>query len=164
MPVREFARVTGRSPGTVGNLLRRAAEKLESPLVAVSTRADFLAECDDHTGSWQRADPDSARLVPLNRHGWTVRFEDGETHLCALAREREAFVGWCDCKGFEYNSGPCAHLCALRKAEFIHAKDVDDERVRIPEATETRAVADGGRDLVGGGHDGQTFGRPEGQL
>ena len=70
------------------------------------------------------------------------------------------------CKGFLYNEGPCAHLCTLRKAEFIGPVEVNG--IRIEEAPESRQalVADCGREAVenvAAGADGRVFGRPEGR-
>lgn len=128
---------------------------------------DFLAERDDQTRSWQRGDPDEALIESLNRFGWLVTLPDGDAHRCALAREHGAYVGWCDCNGYQYHDGPCAHLCALRKADFIHAHDLEDQRISIPETGDREAATDGGRTIVerkAAGADGREFGRPEGRL
>jgi hypothetical protein len=169
MPVREFARVTDRSPGTVGNHLRRADDKLTEALGEFSLPLDFLTERDDYTQSWQRGAPldDATEIERLNRYGWRVELPDGDPHLCGLGTERGAYVGWCDCKGFKYGDGPCAHLCTLRQAEFIDACDVDDERVRIPSTdADADALATDGGEVVehAAGADGREFGRPEGRL
>jgi hypothetical protein len=169
MPVREFARTTDRSPGTVGNLLRRADDKLTDALGDFALPLDFLTERDDQTGSWRRAveEGDAAELERLNRYGWRVQLPDGSPHLTALGTEREAYVGWCDCKGFKHNDGPCAHLCTLRQAAFIDARDVDGEPVDIPDTEgEKKALPDGGAFVedYAAGADGEVFGRPEGRL
>lgn len=169
MPVRKFARVTERSPGTVGNLLRRADDKLTDELGDYALPLDFLTERDDQTGSWRRAveDGGDAELESLNRYGWRVEFPDGEPHLCAIGTERGARVGWCDCKGFEYSDGPCAHLCTLRQAEVVAPESVEEDSIDVPdtEADADRAMTDGGEVVEpAAGHDGRQFGRPEGRL
>ncbi|MCD2199098.1 hypothetical protein LPA44_04185 [Halobacterium sp. KA-4] len=132
----------------------------------LSEPLDFLSERDDHTGSWTRGDPDDALIESLNRYGWVVTLPDGDTHECALARERGAYVGWCDCDGYRYHDGPCAHLCALRKADFVNDHDVEDQPIRIPDTESSpEPVTDGGQPVEpAAGHDGRQFGRPEGRL
>ncbi|WP_435362320.1 SWIM zinc finger family protein [Haloarchaeobius sp. DFWS5] len=50
--------------------------------------------------------------------------------MVAIACDGDEYVGRCDCRGFEYQSGPCAHLCMIRKAEFIDAETIDELRRR----------------------------------
>lgn len=132
----------------------------------LSEPLDFLSERDDHTSSWTRGDPADALIESRSRYGWLVTLPDGEPHECALARERGAYVGWCDCDGYRYHDGPCAHLCALRKADFIHADDLEGDRIHIPDTETAREpVTDGGRVVEhAAGSDGREFGRPEGRL
>ncbi|MFC7069478.1 SWIM zinc finger family protein [Halobaculum lipolyticum] len=93
---------------------------------------DFEAERDDATTSWERADGLAALIERASTYGWLVTLPGGtDAHSVALADESGAFVGWCDCKGYEFNVGPCAHLCALRQAAYVHATTTDGERVRI---------------------------------
>lgn len=123
---------------------------------------DFEAERDDETTSWERADGLAALIERASTYGWRVSLPDGgDTHSVALADESGAYVGWCDCKGYEYNVGPCAHLCSLRKAAYVDATTTGGERVRIASTSvedDPEAVADGGHhvdralreDAVGG--------------
>lgn len=81
----------------------------------IGDRLDFgpLAGSDDT--SWTKATSES-EIERLSKIGWSVRSPDGEEwHHVVLARRDGAHVGACDCKGFEYNRGPCVHLCAVRK-------------------------------------------------
>ncbi|WP_205596838.1 hypothetical protein [Halostella salina] len=95
-------------------------------LTDVSTDGlDFRAERDRRTESWERADPSEALIERASRFAYRVMLKGGDAHLVALAYEEGRYVGRCDCKGFEYHDGPCAHLCTLRKAEFIDAVDVE---------------------------------------
>lgn len=81
---------------------------------------DFLEQRDDETASWERARPSDALIEPFGRFGYRVTLRDGEeVHYCALGLEDGEYIGRCDCKGWKYHDGPCAHLCALRKAAFI---------------------------------------------
>ncbi|PSQ06137.1 hypothetical protein BRC97_07095 [Halobacteriales archaeon QS_6_71_20] len=123
---------------------------------------DFEAARDDGGTSWERADGLAALIERASTFGWRVSLPDGgDAHSVALADESGAFVGWCDCEGFHWNDGPCAHLCALRKAAFVRASTTGGERVRIASTSvedQPGAVADGGHhvdqalreDAVGG--------------
>ena len=100
--------------------------------------------------SWQRAAPEAALIERTGRYGYRVALPGGDAHLVAVAHEGGEYVGTCDCEGWEYHDGPCAHLCTVRKAAFLGVTDARDEPVEIPrvdlDAHETgeRAVADGG--------------------
>lgn len=86
---------------------------------------DFLEERDSGTESWTRADPREALIESFGRFGYKVTLRDGESvHYCALGLEDSEYLGRCDCKGWEYHDGPCAHLCTLRKADFLELIDV----------------------------------------
>jgi len=171
MPVREYARTTSRSPGTVGNHLRWAEQALADAhreFVEAAQPVDFLTERDDRTTSWERAAPmdDDTEIHRLNRYAWTVELPDGQPHVTALVRDEDWFEGWCDCQGFEYGDGPCAHLCTLRQGAFISVQADDGETVEVDDAAAAREpVTDGGEVVAPpAGSDGRTFGRPEGRL
>jgi len=89
-----------------------------------------LAESSDT--SWQRANPDVALIESTGRYGYRVNLPDGDAHLCALGVENAHHVGVCDCKGWQHNDGPCAHLCTIRKAAFLEIDDVRGDTVKIP--------------------------------
>lgn len=150
----------------------------------VSTPLDFLTESDDQTTSWQRGDPRDALIQSTSRFGWDVTVRGGETHRVVLACEGSRHVGRCDCDGYRWHDGPCAHLCALYRAHTDRVRDADGDLVSLPvvarlvdgrdvrdddtpevEPADDRARADGGRVVEPvAGADGRTFGRPEGQL
>jgi len=141
---------------------------------------DFKQERDTGGDSWQRANPDAALIEQVDTNTYLVLLPGGETHECSYGTERSGRVGYCDCKGWEFrddDNSPCAHLCTLRKAEFIDGDDVRGQPIKAestigeiePGATEPEPEvrADGGRrgpDEYTAGSDGETFGRPEGQL
>lgn len=108
----------------------------------ISEPLDFEAERDAESESWERARPGQALIERMNLYGWRVTLPGGEAHHVALGRDHGAFVGWCDCNGYRYHDGPCAHLCTIRKAAFVSICDVRGERVEIPD--DTPAVPDGG--------------------
>lgn len=142
------------------------------------TYLDFKREASTSSTSWERADPAAALVERSGVDEYVVMLRDGETpHTVSYATERGARVGYCDCKGFEYrdrDDSPCAHLCVLRKAEFVGADDVNGRPVEAADTAELVEAgatepdpelrADGGRDLgetPAAGADGRTFGRPE---
>jgi len=79
----------------------------------------FDPECAQETTSWQRADPVAASITRLGRYGFVVELPDGDPHVLAIGYPPDGDPeGWCRCKGFEHNDGPCAHLCTVRKADW----------------------------------------------
>lgn len=117
---------------------------------APGERLNFDAIAGSGETSWARADPEAALIESTGRYGYRVTLPDGDAHLVAVAREDGEHVGTCDCEGWEYNDGPCAHLCTVRKAAFAGVEDVEGEPVTIPRvdldahSADERAVADGG--------------------
>lgn len=117
---------------------------------------DFEAARDDGGDSWDRADPRRATIARLTWDQWGVYIPGGDdAHVVTLKHDGHAYVGECDCKGDKFSTGPCAHLCTLRKAQFIRAEDVTGEPVDLADdadAVDTqleRAVADGGHHKEG---------------
>lgn len=100
---------------------------------------DFRTQQRARTESWERAEPDAALLERQGWDTWLVTLPGGDVHELQLRRENGAYLGTCDCAGFEYHEGPCAHLCTVRKADYIHSDDVTGERVRVLDAAEDRA-------------------------
>lgn len=145
------------------------------------TYLDFPREAKENSTSWQRADPRQALIERTDAVTFRVMLRDGIKHTVNYARERGAYVGQCDCKGWDYRGredSPCAHLCVLRKAEFLGETDTlghpiyaqDSATVVSPGASEVdpdvRPVTDGG-EVVNPptpGADGRVFGRPEQQM
>ncbi len=110
---------------------------------------DFERERDEQTGSWQRACDEPTLIERVAWDRWLVTFADSDdTHLVRLFREAGRYLGHChihgddgldDCPGWAYHSGPCAHLCAIRRAEFGAALDTHGQPVRVFDA---ESVAD----------------------
>ncbi|GGL57804.1 hypothetical protein [Halocalculus aciditolerans] len=140
------------------------------------TYLDFKREAEASSTSWERADPHQALIERQSPIDYVVTLRDGATaHRVTYAAERGARVGYCDCKGFQYrdeDDSPCAHLCVLRKADFIGATSVDGQLIEAGDAvaleatdateTEPELVTDGGREPVewqAGGQDERTFGQ-----
>lgn len=94
---------------------------------------DFEAERDrDDPTSWDRGDPVAALIEAKSDQSWTVSLPDGDDwHHVALIFDSGHYVGRCDCPGFEYHDGPCAHLCTIRKADTIAYPDLNGEPIEI---------------------------------
>lgn len=97
-------------------------------------RLDFLHARDQNNQSWRRAreHADDAAVEEVDRDWFRVELPDGadehDVVLVKHGREGDAFVGACDCDGFEYN-GQCAHLCALARRDVLERiVPVDAER------------------------------------
>ncbi len=113
---------------------------------------DFLEERDDETRSWTRAHPDHALIEAFGRFGYKVTLRDGEdVHFCALGIENGEYIGRCDCKGWQYHDGLCAHLCTLRKADFIGLIDVEATDGSLDDEHEMRQAT--GETFEGEQHD-----------
>ncbi|GAA0648642.1 SWIM zinc finger family protein [Salarchaeum japonicum] len=105
---------------------------------------DFERERDHETDSWARSDPLHAVIRPRLGDTYDVKLPNGEYHDVRLHRDHGAWLGTCDCKGYEYNDGPCAHLCALRRAHWTAEHqpsdpaglDIHGNHVHIPETTD----------------------------
>ncbi|MEE6208617.1 hypothetical protein U3A55_00385 [Salarchaeum sp. III] len=107
----------------------------------MSPPLDFPRERDNETSSWTRADPDRALIERTSRYAYFVTLPDGHVHRCAYAVENGEYIGRCDCDGFRYHDGPCAHLCTLRKAEFGHDETTHGERIKAAPAGEDWTTA-----------------------
>lgn len=102
------------------------------------TPLDFATERDDASTSWERADPTATLIEQIAWNRWLVTLPDGESvHEVRLERERGAWIGDCHvvdgdrCPGFAFHSGPCAHLCVIRKADVVAVPDTRDRPVRV---------------------------------
>lgn len=95
----------------------------ESPVAF--DRPDSRAERVEDTGTV---------LVPAGAFCWVVALLDGEgDHMVRLYRDKGRLLGGCDCKGWEYNPGPCAHLWAVYMAATASDDDPDHEALAIRE-------------------------------
>ncbi|WP_058365739.1 SWIM zinc finger family protein [Haloparvum sedimenti] len=101
-------------------------------------RLDFQRLAGTEETSWQRGEPRAASIKRASRIGWRVALPGGEPHTVALAIDGGEWTGYCDCKGFKFNAGPCAHLCTLRKAAFGGLPDDRGNRVTVAHADEAR--------------------------
>ena len=103
----------------------------------IGDRLNFRALAGTDDTSWTKATSESD-IERLSKLGWKVQSPNGEEwHHVVLARRDGALIGACDCKGFEYNPGPCVHLCAVRKEAWLTANcgrdglDVNGRPIRI---------------------------------
>lgn len=101
--------------------------------IGESINFDRLAGSEDT--SWKKAVPYQSDIEIVSRLGFKVKSPNGEEwHHVVLASEGDHHVGLCDCKGWEYNDGPCIHLCAVRKAAWTGVtpdRDINGRTIRI---------------------------------
>ena len=124
---------------------------------------DFEAERDRDSSSWERACEQPVLIERVAWDRWIVTLADSEdTHLVQLHRDHGAYLGHCtvaeadeECPGWKYHDGPCAHLCAVRRAEFGNRTDTHGQPIRVfdieavvdaraDHAVETSVATDGG--------------------
>lgn len=94
----------------------------------------------DYAGTSSRRSLETGAV--LHRHGrfdYGIRLTDSDNEYRAvLWRERGAFFGCCDCRGFRFHDGPCAHLWALYRADrngaltVYRPEDALDDPPRCP--------------------------------
>lgn len=112
----------------------------------------FREKREAESDSWRRARPTRALIEQLEWDTWLVTLPGGSVHEVELWREHGAYLGTCDCRGYEHGHRPCAHLCTVRKAEFGDVEDVRGRAVEVVDPEERRAqrvdrlptAADGG--------------------
>jgi hypothetical protein len=128
------------------------------------TQFDII-DADD--GSIARAKQKPVEVLSdLTGDGWIVAFEDSEdVHEVLLNDNAGQWYADCwkldehgdrvgRCRGWVHHDGPCAHLWAVRSKVAAHNL-----------ASKSELRADGGSvTKPPAGHDGRTFGRPEGRL
>lgn len=76
------------------------------------------------SGSYQRTEDAGMIVQPRGKFRWDVSITDSKRpHAVILFWDGGRLRGACDCRGFEYKRGPCAHLWSVwRAAEFGAAK------------------------------------------
>ncbi|TKR27947.1 SWIM zinc finger family protein [Natronomonas salsuginis] len=100
--------------------------------MTASRPLNFTAEREQETTSFERADPTASLIEQRSPQSWTVSLPDGDgTHHVTLIQDYGVYIGRCTCEGFQYNEGPCAHLCTIRKADTIGYPDVNGTPVSI---------------------------------
>lgn len=94
---------------------------------------DFLGERAAATTSWERADPQQA-LIEQDTLSvqYTVCLHGGNAHTVQLWRRGIQWVGRCDCDGFRYHDGPCAHLCAVWRAAATNTSTATGKVLSLP--------------------------------
>ena len=107
----------------------------------------------NYSSSWQRAVSDPIHAEPIDTQSWRI-YMGGEPHRTEIFIHEGAVRVDCDCNGFRYNRGWCAHVAALWwlwSRRRIRVRDVDAGRshpspppwIRVDDADAVRA--DGGR-------------------
>lgn len=122
---------------------------------------EFWQVREAYPDRWEKARPGNQLVNPHDTHpGRYICRRQGsdEWHEVTLVSIAGESFGACDCEGFEYNDGPCSHLCAVYRlidedvemyqprvrAADVELESVQDQRAQIAAEPEERAAADGG--------------------
>lgn len=100
----------------------------------MDTRTVRFGDRERDTSAFDRAEDETASVVPVTRFLYRVAFRDGGTHLVLLGRDADDWIGGCDCKGWFYNGRntgkPCSHLWALKRTvetvDTFAVHEIDD--------------------------------------
>lgn len=115
---------------------------------------------DTNEERYTKADLAASQLVNNGGGQFIVRRDGADDgHVCHLVESCGQAWGDCGCDGYEYNDGPCSHLCALWRASHeglveiprgrivrasVEIIDADVERAQTAAEPEKRIRADGG--------------------
>jgi hypothetical protein len=95
---------------------------------------DFQQVAEIHPDRYQKCDAIESSVVDEGSGEWSVtRTPDADTHHCHLATHGPHYYGGCDCKGYQFNDGPCSHLCLLRRLEAAEYLSLPELRIRSVE-------------------------------
>lgn len=116
----------------------RVAQSLTNATGEAVRSLDFESEQRRQSTSWERADARQASIEAIGTYGYRVSLPDSDNeHVVAIGKREGLYVGYCECRGFEYNPGPCAHLCALRKADYLGEHGVNVAEVEVSDEPPT---------------------------
>lgn len=108
-------------------------------------RLEFSRVLDTHPDRYDKVNLAGDRIASLDGPQFAVdRAESDEGHVCELVEAFGHAWGSCDCDGYQYNAGPCSHLCGVWRAEHRGL-------VEIPTANPTAIsaeVRDGQQELA----------------
>jgi hypothetical protein len=93
---------------------------------------------EEYPDRWHRArhGAEAALVERVAWDGWIVTLPDGDPWLVRLRSDHGAFLGTCKappdaerehdhCPGNEWHDGPCAHLCAIRYADWCNREGIE---------------------------------------
>lgn len=122
------------------------------------SKLNFNQLRETHPDRYQKADLAAFSAVESDPGRWaTQRGPSEDSHVTQLVRNEGRFLGDCSCEGFDYNDGPCSHLCGLHRlygeglinipAARIRTATVDvpGEDQQLAHYTDQETAADGGR-------------------
>lgn len=92
---------------------------------------DFSTACRD-SDSFQRTEDYGMVVNPVGRFQFDVAITDSHNlHRVQMYVADHGLEGRCDCKGFKYSEGPCAHLWSVHKADTYGAVEVAPLRAAL---------------------------------
>lgn len=121
----------------------------------------FSQARDAYPERYDKADLAASQLVDQGSGMFVVKRDGADAgHVCHLIESCGQAWGRCECDGYNYNDGPCSHLCALWRASHeglitipggrivrasVEIVDVDEERAQTDAEPEQQPLrADGG--------------------
>jgi hypothetical protein len=101
---------------------------------------DIAGARDRETEVWERGKQhagDAAVEVRQDVGAAVVRLPDGDPHATLLVEgagsDNGPFAGACDCKGYQYHDGPCAHLVTRAVRSILRSGEVPEDVQRYQE-------------------------------
>jgi len=107
-------------------------------------RLCFSQIADAYPDRYSKVNLAASKLVSDDGPRFVVERPDGDGHVVELVAALGHYWGQCTCDGFQYNDGPCSHLCGLKRAEGA-------ELIEIPQGEPTAIsveVRDGQQELA----------------
>lgn len=119
---------------------------------------DIAGARERETEAWERGKQnasDAAVDVRQDVGAAVVRLPDGDPHATLLVEgagsDNGPFAGACDCKGYQYHDGPCAHLVTRAVRSILRPGEVPEDVQRYQDLKNAGgpAEADGGQTKAG---------------
>jgi hypothetical protein len=101
---------------------------------------DIADAREGETEAWERGKQnasDAAVEIRQDVGAAVVRLPDGDPHATLLVEgagsDNGPFAGACDCKGYQYHDGPCAHLVTRAVRSILRSGEVPEDVQRYQE-------------------------------
>lgn len=93
-------------------------------------RQDFKQVEQTHPDRYNRLDLLGAQVFRDEPGKYIIQATDSDTsHVTQLVKAVSHPWGHCTCDGYQYNDGPCSHLCAVWRAHLKNYIELDHARV-----------------------------------
>lgn len=80
-------------------------------------RLNFSQVRDAYPDRYEKVDLAADKIVSDDGARFVVQRDGGDGHVCQLVESLSHVWGTCSCDGYQYNDGPCSHLCGIWRAE-----------------------------------------------